>query len=299
VREVDVGRDVSRHQAQTVVRVGQLHTVTTAEDAGGGLEDGPAQPAHLRRVVEEAGAHDDVVAFTGLHDHAQQIGEAVLTVGVEAGDVSRVGEPERGLDPGLQGAARPEVDRVGDAERPRLVDLLGRVVGARVVHGDDPEARPDELGDHLSHDRRLVVDADDDGDVVPLRASRGHGAHGCPLPCRRRVVHPIPVLGTGVTAAVSGRGDGNGRWSAHRIDARSVPRRFPAPTGTVRPSHPSRPAAPIAPRGPTGTTDGDVASRDRPPVAARERRCNGRISGRCAPCGRSARRPAAGCRRRP
>jgi hypothetical protein len=82
-------------------------------------------------------------------------------------DDLRVGEAQRRLVAGLQGAAGTEVDRVADAEGAGRVDLLGGVVGAGVVHGDDPQPGLDQLADDAAYDRPLVVDTHDHDRVAP------------------------------------------------------------------------------------------------------------------------------------
>jgi hypothetical protein len=176
VREVDLRGDLAGDQPQPVVRVGQPDLAAAVEHLGGDLEDRAAQPAHLRLAVQEARAEDDVVTLLDLLDHAEQVLGLVLAVGVERRDVLRVGEALRRVEPRLQGPALPEVDRVGDAHRARLVDLVGGVVGAAVVDGDHDHPEVDELLDDARHDRGLVVDRHDDrGLSTPRQRRQGDG----------------------------------------------------------------------------------------------------------------------------
>ncbi len=113
--------------------------------------------------------------------HPQHVVDLVLAVRVEGDEEPCARLPPGVFDPGLDGGALPEVDRMPDQPRPGARDLLRRAVAAAVIDADDVRERPQRVADHGGDHRRLVVDRDHQPDIgvrgAHLRLDRiGHNA---------------------------------------------------------------------------------------------------------------------------
>ena len=133
-------------------------------------------------VALEPGADDDVDRLGAQPPHhPQHVVDLVLAVRVEGDEEPRTRLPPRVLDPGLDGGALPEVDRMPDQPRSGARDLRGGAVAAAVIDADDVRERLQRVADDGGDHRRLVVDRDHQPDIgirgARIRLDRiGHNA---------------------------------------------------------------------------------------------------------------------------